>query len=118
MHKPDNKLEILKQLYSDLSDECKQEFLRAIVENSTDPLPDNDGEKVSLDEFLRTRKYENGGPSTCRSVAAHISSRTVLRAASQGTCAGNVEKLSVTRRTPSSNPPRRAWTFGICISSA
>ena len=65
MHKPDNKLEILKQLYSDLSDECKQEFLRAIVENSTDPLPDNDGEKVSLDEFLRTRKYENGRPSTC-----------------------------------------------------
>ena len=65
MQKPDNKLEILKQLYSNLSDECKQEFLRAIVEKSTDPHPHSDGEKVSLEEFLRTQKYENGRPSTC-----------------------------------------------------
>ncbi|MBE6035980.1 MAG: hypothetical protein E7222_14980 [Clostridiales bacterium] len=50
--KSDNKLEILKQLYSDLSEECKQEFLRAIVENSTYPIPNNDVENVSPEEFL------------------------------------------------------------------
>ena len=39
MQKPDNQLEILKQLYSALSDECKQEFLKAIVEKATNSSP-------------------------------------------------------------------------------
>ena len=63
MQKPDSQLEILKQLYSALSDERKQEFLNAIVEKATNSSPKNDSGKMSLDEFLQTRKYENGRPT-------------------------------------------------------
>ena len=65
MQKPDSQLEILKQLYSALSDERKQEFLNAIVEKATNSSPKNDSGKMSLDEFLQTRKYENGRPTVC-----------------------------------------------------
>ena len=65
MQKVDSQLEILKQLYSGLSEECKQEFLRTIAEKPANASTSTNNEKVSIKEFLRARKYENGRPTIC-----------------------------------------------------
>lgn len=65
MQKIDSQLEILKQLYLGLSEECKQQFLKAIAEKPVTACIEKNSEKMSITEFLRAHKYENGRPAIC-----------------------------------------------------